>query len=154
MNDTPQDYMDIAALAWQVVKGSSDPPLPGCMVDHQHRFVFKVESVQKSGIKEDDFDRAAAELIALPREEWAAWYQGFATRAEDSYTGLNLWQLRELRKKWDVPPIGIAPATELPEIAAPTDEPHPAFIEMPIYNELHQQAASVAVLENGYEEEN
>lgn len=77
-----KDFCDMAALAWHVTKGQGDPELPNCALDHQFKMAFKVESVHKSGVKEDRFDQIAAQLLSLPRPLWVLLIQSLIVETE------------------------------------------------------------------------
>lgn len=70
---TYQDYSNIAALAWHIVKDANDPEFTKCAADHQSRLAYKVESVHKSGARDDQFDHHAAQMLTMPKEEWVSY---------------------------------------------------------------------------------
>ena len=65
---THEESRNIAAKAWEKVKGGSDPSFNQCATIHQAHLAYKVESVAKTGTAEDDFDRAAQAILSKPTE--------------------------------------------------------------------------------------
>src|ERR1044071_9123722 len=67
-----QDCEDIAEAAWNATKSADDPEWGLTPATHREKFLYKAQSVKRSGVVDDDFDRKVAELLKPPKAKAAA----------------------------------------------------------------------------------
>lgn len=72
MEPIKQDCEDIAEAAWNDTKSTEDPEWGLTPATHRDKFLYKAQSVKRSGVADDDFERKVAELLKPPKAQAAA----------------------------------------------------------------------------------
>lgn len=144
MDEQPikQECEEIAEVAWNATKSIDDPEWGLTPTTHRDKFLYKAQSVKRSGVVDDDFDRKVAELLKPPKAKAAAVVlpiepqksetpkqgklpEDFPALAALEDAKITTYaQLRKVKDLTSIPGVGPATAEKIAEALGETETVH------------------------------
>lgn len=121
-----QECEDVAEAAWAAIKDENAPEWGLTPLSHREVLLYKAQSVKRSGVADDEFEKKVAELLRKPKDivapvsivevKQGKLPENFPGHAALAEADINTYaQLRKAGDIKEVPGIGKATAAKIAE---------------------------------------